>query len=992
MPVEFLSDEQARRYGRFQGDPSPEQLSRYFAVGPEEHVDVDRHRDDTARLGYAVQLGCVRFLGCFPDLADVPAVAVNYVAASAGLPATAFAGYPESRNRFAHAVEIRERYGYTPFGEGLAHWQFLRWLYERVWTAAERPTVLVDLATAWLVEHKILLPGISTLTRLIAGVRGRAARRSWREIGAQLDDADRLRYEGLLDVNAETGLSLLEQLRRPPRSPTIEGLVGALGRLGEVQRVAGPRRLRLNRLPKGRVLALAGDVATAKAQRVSQRTPARRLASLACYTESLLAEAHDDMVDVLLIVVHDLVSRSERAVERDRMRTLDQLDAAALVLRQAALVILDGDVADADVRSAIFRLIARDELQRAADAVGELLGTNDQVMQRLIARYPHVRRFLPALLERVVFEAVTPDHPVVAALDHLRSVEKGVEKIDGAPQGVITEAWRSLVVAGDGVPDRRAYTLCVLDRLRIALRRRDVYVVGADRWGDPRQLLVEPATWKTVGPQVLRTLDLPERAPSYLARLGAELDAAYFAAAEAVAEDPTLWIEEAGSRDRVHVARLDGLEEPASTSVLRADTHALLPQVELPELLLEVHAWTGFLDEFTHASGSAARPSDLALSVCAVVVAQACNIGYRPVSRPDVPALTPARLEWVVANFFRPETLTAANNRLIAHHQTIDLTRRWGSGEIASADGLRFVVPVRSVHAGANPHYFGTGRGVTYYNWSSDQFTSWAAIVIPGTLRDSQFILDGLLDNTSVLQPREVMADTAADSYLIHGLFRLLGYQFSPRLADLPDRRYWRLNAGADYGAFNRVATNRVRRQLIEDNWPDICRVAGTLQTRAATASDLIRVLQRSGQPTTLGRAVAELGRIVQTITMLGYVSDKANRRRVLVQLNRTEARHDLARAVFHGRRGDLYQAYRAGQEDQLGALGLVLNAIALFNTRYLDRAVRYVQDRGKAVDEHDLERLSPLVREHIELHGRYSFILPDAVRAGDLRPLPHQG
>ncbi len=613
-------------------------------------------------------------------------------------------------------------------------------------------------------------------------------------------------------------------------------------------------------------------------------------------------------------------------------------------------------------------------------------------MQRLIARYPHVRRFLPALLERVVFEAVTPDHPVIAALDHLRSVEKGVEKIDDAPQGVITEAWRPLVVAGDGVPDRRGYTLCVLDRLRIALRRRDVYVVGADRWGDPRQLLVEPATWKTVGPQVLRTLDLPERAPSYLARLGAELDAAYFTAAEAVAEDPTLWIEEAGSRDRVHVARLDRLEEPASTSVLRADTHALLPQVELPELLLEVHAWTGFLDEFTHASGSAARPSDLALSVCAVVVAQACNIGYRPVSRPDVPALTPARLEWVVANFFRPETLIAANNRLIAHHQTIDLTRRWGSGEIASADGLRFVVPVRSVHAGANPHYFGTGRGVTYYNWSSDQFTSWAAIVIPGTLRDSQFILDGLLDNTSLLQPREVMADTAADSYLIHGLFRLLGYQFSPRLADLPDRRYWRLNAGADYGAFNRVATNRVRRQLIEDNWPDICRVAGTLQTRAATASDLIRVLQRSGQPTTLGRAVAELGRIVQTITMLGYVSDKANRRRVLVQLNRTEARHDLARAVFHGRRGDLYQAYRAGQEDQLGALGLVLNAIALFNTRYLDRAVRYVQNRGKAVDDHDLERLSPLVREHIELHGRYSFSLPDAVRAGDLRPLPHQG
>ena len=453
-----------------------------------------------------------------------------------------------------------------------------------------------------------------------------------------------------------------------------------------------------------------------------------------------------------------------------------------------------------------------------------------------------------------------------------------------------------------------------------------------------------------------------------------------------------MWIEESGHRDRVHVAHLDRLSEPASASDLRAHTHALLPEVELPELLLEVHAWTGFLDEFTHGSGAATRIKDLALSVCAVLVAQACNIGYRPVARRDDPALTPARLEWVVANFVRPETLVAANNRLIAYHQTIDLTRRWGSGEIASADGLRFVVPVRSVHAGANPHYFGTGRGVTYYNWSSDQFTSWAAIVIPGTMRDSQFILDGLLDNTSVLQPREVMADTAADSYLIHGLFRLLGYQFSPRLADLPERRYWRLNHRGDYGAFNRVATNRIRRQLIEDNWSDICRVAGTLQTKAATASDVIRVLQRSGQPTTLGRAIAELGRIVQTITMLAYVSDEAARRRVLLQLNRTEARHDLARAVFHGRRGDLYQAYRAGQEDQLGALGLVVNAIALFNTRYMDRAIGHVRDGDRTVDDRDLERLSPLVRQHIELHGRYSFSLPETVPTGELRPLPRPG
>ena len=264
MPIQFLSDEQARRYGQFHAAPSPEQLRRFFDFGPDERTDIERHRSDRARLGYAVQLGSVRFLGRFPDLAAVPGPVVDHVAAG---PTAALAGYDRSRASLAHAAEIRTRYGYTPFGDGLPHWRFLRWLYERVWTGAERPTVLVDLSTAWLVENRVLLPGITTLTRLVARVRDRAARRSWGIVVGQLREADRRRLEGLLEVEPESGLSVLERLRRPPRSPTIEGLVGALERLGDIQRVAGERRLRLEALTPGRVRDLDADAAGAKAQR-----------------------------------------------------------------------------------------------------------------------------------------------------------------------------------------------------------------------------------------------------------------------------------------------------------------------------------------------------------------------------------------------------------------------------------------------------------------------------------------------------------------------------------------------------------------------------------------------------------------------------------------------------------------------------------------------------------------------------------------------------
>jgi hypothetical protein len=107
-----------------------------------------------------------------------------------------------------------------------------------------------------------------------------------------------------------------------------------------------------------------------------------------------------------------------------------------------------------------------------------------------------------------------------------------------------------------------------------------------------------------------------------------------------------------------------------------------------------------------------------------------------------------------------------------------------------------------------------------------------------------------------------------------------------------------------------------------------------------------------------------------------------------LVKLNRGEGRHQLARIVFHGKRGELRQRYREGQEDQLGALGLVVNVIVLWNTIYMDAALTQLRAGGFDVRDEDVARLSPLGFDHINMLGRYAFILPDSIARGELRPL----
>ena len=97
---------------------------------------------------------------------------------------------------------------------------------------------------------------------------------------------------------------------------------------------------------------------------------------------------------------------------------------------------------------------------------------------------------------------------------------------------------------------------------------------------------------------------------------------------------------------------------------------------------------------------------------------------------------------------------------------------------------------------------------------------------------------------------------------------------------------------------------------------------------------------------------------------------------------------HSLARAVFHGGKGEARKKYQEGVEDQLGALGLVVNMIVLWNTLYINKAIEYLKATGVDVREEDVKRLTPLGHEHIRLTGRYDFTLTAKPETGGLRPL----
>ncbi|MCH6823113.1 Tn3 family transposase, partial [Escherichia coli] len=125
-----------------------------------------------------------------------------------------------------------------------------------------------------------------------------------------------------------------------------------------------------------------------------------------------------------------------------------------------------------------------------------------------------------------------------------------------------------------------------------------------------------------------------------------------------------------------------------------------------------------------------------------------------------------------------------------------------------------------------------------------------------------------------------------------------------------------------------------------------------------------------------------------RSLYLLNYIDDEEYRRRILTQLNRGEGRHAVARAICYGQRGEIRKRYREGQEDQLGALGLVTNAVVLWNTLYMQEALSHLRSAGEIPEDEHISRLSPLMYGHINMLGHYTFTLPENILKGELRPL----
>ena len=294
---------------------------------------------------------------------------------------------------------------------------------------------------------------------------------------------------------------------------------------------------------------------------------------------------------------------------------------------------------------------------------------------------------------------------------------------------------------------------------------------------------------------------------------------------------------------RLHLKRPDALEAHERVKQVKRVLETSLPHVRIEDLLQEIDRLCGFTRELRLLSGYEPRVGNRYQTLLWALIAHGTNLGLVGMAH-SVEGMTVDMLQYVSQMFLTETTLKAANAKLVGYHHRLALSSIYGAGIASFSDGQRFGIQASSLLASFYPRYFGYyERATTIHTHTFDQYSVFGTRVISCSPREALYVLDGLLENDTILRPREHYTDTHGFTEQLFGLCFLLGYSFMPRLRDLAGQQLSKVDRALPLGRLQPLVHSGMDLDLIREQWDQLVRVAASLRNRVVPAHVVLQRL-----------------------------------------------------------------------------------------------------------------------------------------------------
>ena len=961
-------------YPRLKNSPSSQELEDVYTPNDVELTFTqERTRQPPHRLGLLLLLKTFQRLGYFVRYADMPAPIVRHVAKCAGLSDVVeqMDGYDANPLRHRHANLVLEFVGVTAYGPA-ARQVIVDTCLQAARTRDDLPDI-INMALEELIRQRHELPAFSTLLRIARTTRSLQNRGYQTRFCEALDKDAKQQLLDVLSCPEGESRSLWDRVKQEPKRSTVTHLKDLLHHLQWLQQqnvAAGA----FASIPEAKIRQFAAEARSLDLQSMNDLAERKRLTLTAALILKQVARALDGIANMFISQTKKMHNQAKEALTLYRTTQAEVTDSLVAKLLDITLAYkMEGS---RDERMAAIESL----LEKEADDILVQCLIHNAVAENshlcfLPQSYEGRRSTLFLFLERVPLVSTTQDQALSKAVAFMVANRRARADWLTAPLDLsfIPDKWRSLVTGGRGRRSdapaevaRRYFELCVFSEVMLALKSGDLCIPGSEDFSDYRKELVSEEEYQRNVTLYGEQAGIAVEGAAFIQQLRQRLESAATAADDGFLENEHLRIE----NGKPILKRLQRRPDPPGRRHLEQMLDERMPEVGILDALFDTEHWLHWTESFGPISGLDAKLRNPRDRYLIATFCYGCDLGPTQTAR-SIEGLDRRQISFVNQRHMTEEYLDRATTLVINAWHKFILTRIWGSGKSAAADGTKWDMNTASLMSEYHIRYGGYG-GIGYYMVADSYIALFSRLSTCGAW-EGHYILDFINENKSDVRPDTIHADTQGQSTAIFGLAYLLGIELMPRIRHWKDLQLCRPSPGHHYTHIDTLFSEQVDWDLMETMLPDMLRVALSVKAGTIMPSTILRRLATYSRKNKLYFAFRELGRVVRTIFLLKFMSSLELRHVIQRETNKCEALNKFLGWTSFGGEGIMKQSTRDEQRKFIKYNHLVADLLMFHNMVTMTRVLHQMYQEGHTIDMKALATISPYRTGHMNRFGDYA-------------------
>lgn len=938
------------------------------------------------RLGFVLSLKYFQNEGYFPEHSrQIPAAVLGYLSHQIGVSGDnlnkyEFTGRTGTRDR----AEIRSFLGIRR-ANGKDRSEFTKIILTEMLPSDPSFNALLDFAIHWFKNRRIELPSAMQLERLMRSATYAFEAELFNRIAKDLNPKTKALIDALLsvaedDANGSAALgntfSSIIWLTDDTGKVGLDRILQAIEKINYLRDLALPVEL-LASLPAKWLQKYYRRASAESAWELRRHPEVICYALVAVFCWQRQMEITDNLIDLLIQVIHNIGKRAENKVDKILLEDMKQVHGkAGLLFKLAEVAVAQPEGVIKDVLYPTVGLETLKNLVKEYKSSGKAYQEKvHQVVRRSYGN--HYRRMIVPLIDTLVFRSNNSNHkPVLDALSFLKNNREYrgqyfYDLSDIPVAGVIKPKQFDRVIEqdknGDDRINRINYEIGVLQALRERLRSKEIWVVGAYRYRNPDEDL--PGDFCSNSDVYYEALNLPKNPEDLIAKLKTDLGNALTHTNKQMPKNPSVKIIPIG-KNRIRITPQEAQAEPENLARLKAEIFSRWPATGLLDILKEADLRINFTKLFRSSRQREALDQDTIqkrLLLC--LFALGTNAGLKRIAASGLDA-TYRELLHIRHSFLEKNTLREAIAQVVNATLAARLPEIWGEGTTSCAsDSKKFGAWDQNLMTEWNVRY--GGRGIMIYWHVEGQSVCIYSQLKRCSSSEVAAMIEGVLRHKTDIEIQKSYTDSHGQSEVGFAFCYLLGFSLMPRLKGIASQKLYlpEKGNGIRYPNLEPILTRSINWELIRQQYDEMVKYTTALKLGTAQAEAILSRFTRNNVQHPTYKALTELGKVIKTIFLCEYIVSEALRQEIHAGLNVVESWNSANGFIFYGDSSEIASNRIEDQELSVLSLHLLQLCLVYVNTLMIQQVLKESIWHGRMTAV-DFRALTPLIYAHINPYG----------------------